>query len=53
MDFGNVFRIVGQFFIDYCSITVSMFGVSFTVGALFMWCALALILIGFVKGLMS
>lgn len=53
MDFGEVFRIVGQFFINYCNITVTMFGVSFSIGTLFLWCAVAVILIAFIRGLAS
>lgn len=53
MDFGSVFRIVGRFFLDFCSVDVTLFGITFTVGALFLWCAVALILIKFVRGLMS
>lgn len=53
MDFGEVFRMVGQFFIYYCSITVTIFGQSFTVGTIFIWCAIALLLINFIRGLVS
>lgn len=51
MDFGEVFRIVGQFFINYCGITISVFGISFTVGSLFLWCAVAIVLVTFIRGL--
>lgn len=53
MDFGEVFRIVGQFFINYCGITVSVFGISFTIGSLFIWCAVALILVVFIRGIVG
>lgn len=53
MDFGDAFRIVGQFFIDYCGITVSLFGVRFTVGALFVWSALAVLIIGWIRSVAS
>lgn len=53
MDFGSVFRIIGRFFIDYCSIPVTLFGSSFTVGSLFLWCAVAVVLIMFFRGLIS
>lgn len=53
MDFGTVFRMVGQFFIDYCSINVSFFGLDFTVGTLFVWCAIATIMITFFRGISS
>lgn len=53
MDFGDVFRIVGRFFIDYCNIAITVFGYTFTVGSLFIWCAVALVLVAFVRGLAS
>lgn len=53
MDFGEIFRMVGQFFINYCNITVSFFGVRFTVGALLLWCALAVLIINFLRSMSS
>lgn len=53
MDFGSVFRVVGKFFIDYCSINVSLFGIDFTVGGMLVWCAVATIMIMFFKGVSS
>lgn len=53
MDFAVVFKEVAEYFILLCNIKVTLFGVSFTVGAWFLWCALAIVLIGFVRGLAS
>lgn len=53
MDFGDVFRIVGGFFVDYCGIPITIFGNTFTVGTLFLWSAVAVLLIAFVRGLAS
>lgn len=53
MDFGDVFRMVGQFFIYYCGTPVTIFDTTFTVGTLFLWCAIATVLIAFIRGLAS
>ena len=51
MDLLEVLRPFFDFFIDYCSIVISLGGFSFTVGSFFLWCGLVLIIAGFVKGL--
>lgn len=53
MDFGKVFELVGRFFIDYCGTPVTLFGFKFTVGTLFLWCGLAVLIIGWIKGVSS
>lgn len=53
MDILNVLQPVWDFFVTYCSTVISIGGYSFTVGALFVWCILASILIGFFRGLAS
>lgn len=47
----DVLRPFFDFFVEYCNIEIDLGVGSFTVGALFLWCALALVVIGFLKGL--
>lgn len=53
MDFANVFKEVADFFMVLCAIRISFGGYEFTVGAVFLFCALVPFLIGFVRGLAS
>lgn len=53
MDFADVFKEVAVFFIHMCSVHVTFGGISFTVGALFLWCAIAVVLVGFIRGMKS
>lgn len=51
MDFAVVMRELGRFFMHYCSIEIVFNGYRFTVGSLFLFCAIAVLLIWFVKGM--
>lgn len=51
MDLLEVLQPFFDFFVKFCAVNITLGGFSFTVGALFIWCILACILIGFVKGL--
>ena len=53
MDLIVVFEAVGAYFKYLCSIKLVVAGYSFTVGALFMWCGIASILIWFIKELQN
>lgn len=53
MDFGDVFGLVGRFFIDYCNISITLFDVRFTIGSLFLWSALAVLIIGWIRSIRS
>lgn len=49
----TLFREVGAFFIRMCNVTVQFGEYSFTVGTLYMWCGIALILIYILRGISS
>ena len=51
MDFAIVLKKVVDFFIMFCNVKCTFAGIEFSVGAVFIWCGLAGILIGFLKGL--
>ena len=51
MDLLTVMQPFWDFLAYFFSVNVTLGGYTFTVGAFFMWCVLAVILIGFVKGL--
>lgn len=53
MDLITVLKPFFDFFVRFCNVSITLGGYSFSVGALFMWCIIATILIGFVKGLAS
>lgn len=47
----TLFQEVGAFFVKMCNVTIQFGDISFTVGALYLWCGLAAILIYFLRGL--
>lgn len=51
MDYAVVFKEVADFFIQYCSVKVVFAGHSFSVGSLYLFGAIAVILIWFLKGM--
>lgn len=51
MDIVEVFEPLWSFFVKFCNVQMTLGGYTFSVGALFVWCVLASILICFVKGL--
>lgn len=51
MDLVKVLQPFFKFFETYCNIQVTLAGVSFSVGSIFVWCILATVLIVFLKGL--
>lgn len=51
MDLLDVMMPFWNFLVRFFGVSVTLGGYTFTVGAFFMWCILAMILIGFVKGL--
>lgn len=51
MDLIIVLKPFFDFFVTFCGTQITLGGFSFSVGALFIWCFLATILIGFMKGL--
>lgn len=51
MDLINVFKPIVDFFVEYCSVVVTIGGFSFTVGALLIWCAIVILLGGFLRRL--
>lgn len=51
MDFALVMRELGDFFVRYCSIEVVFNGLRFTVGSVYLFCAFALVIIYFLKGM--
>lgn len=51
MDLVNVLQPFFDFFVRYCDITLTMGGVSFTVGSVFIWCIFATLLIVLMKRL--
>ena len=51
MDLLDVLKPFFDFFVRFCSVRLTLGGVSFTVGAFFLWCGLAVILINFIRGL--
>lgn len=50
MDFADVFKEVADFFIVLCNVKCTFAGIEFTVGSVFVWCILAAIFIGALKG---
>lgn len=51
MDFALVMQKLGEFFLKYCSTEIVFNGYCFTVGSVYLFCAIAVLLIWFVKGL--
>ena len=51
MDLLNVMQPFFAFLSKFFSVNITLGGFTFSVGAFFIWCILAMILIGFVKGL--
>ena len=51
MDLLEVLKPFFDFLIEYLNIQLTVGGFSFTIGALFLWCALVLVVIWFLKGL--
>lgn len=51
MDFALVMREVGEFFLKYCSTEIVFNGYRFTVGSLYLFCAIAVLLVWFLKGM--
>lgn len=51
MDVLYVFRPVVDFFIRYCSVVVTVGGFSFTVGSMFIWCGVVVIVWSFIRRL--
>lgn len=51
MDIVKVLQPFYSWLLDYFSISVTVGGYSFTVGALYMWCMLFIIVVGVLKGL--
>lgn len=51
MDFALVMRELGDFFVEYCSIEVVFNGYRFTVGSFYIFCAIALLLVWFLRGM--
>lgn len=51
MDILDLFRKVADLFIYYCSIRLPINGYNITVGAVFIFCGIAGILIKFVRGM--
>ena len=50
MDFADIFKIVVSFFIKVCNVHCTFAGIDFTVGSVFVWCILASIFIGILRG---
>lgn len=53
MDLVNVLQPFFDFFVEFCNVTLTLGGVSFSVGTVFVWCIFATVLIGLLKGLAS
>lgn len=51
MDFALVMKELGVFFMDYCSTELVFNGYRFTVGSVYLFCAFALVIIAFLKGM--
>lgn len=51
MDLMKLFNPLIDFFMEMCAVEITMGGVEFTLGALWIWCAIACVLIGFIRGL--
>lgn len=51
MDIVKVLQPFFSWLLEYFSVTISVGGYSFTIGALFMWSMLFVIVIGILKGL--
>lgn len=51
MDFALVMRELVEFFVEYCSTEIVFNGYRFTVGSLYVFCAFALVIIAFLKGM--
>lgn len=51
MDLLDVLQPFFDYIARFCAVTLTFGGFTFSVGALFLWCALATIVIGFLKGL--
>lgn len=47
----DLFRIVGQMFFYYCSYELEIGRYNITIGAVFIFCGVALLIIKFVKGM--
>lgn len=53
VDIVEILKPLFDFLAYYFEIPIVLGGYTFTIGALFMWCILVVIMIGFVKGLAS
>lgn len=53
MDLISVLTPFFNFFERYCATVITIGGFSFTIGALFLWCILAVLVINFIRGLAS
>lgn len=53
MDLMKLFNPLIDFFVELCAVEITMGGVKFTVGALWIWCAIASVIIAFIRGLAS
>jgi hypothetical protein len=51
MDVMDLFKMVGQFFIRLCSVTVTIGGYEISVGAVFVFCLGVAVLCKFIGGL--
>ena len=51
MDFAVVFSQVADLFIRLCSVEVAVFGVTFYVGTLYLYCAFVIVVLLFLKGM--
>lgn len=51
MDLLDVMMPFWTFLARFFSVSITIGGYTFTVGAFFLWCALVIVLIGFLKGL--
>lgn len=51
MDLIDVLKPFFSFLVDYFAVEITLAGYTFSVGALYMWCFLVIVLIMFVKGL--
>lgn len=51
MDLIKLFEMLVDFFLKLCEVSFTLGGFKITVGALFIWCAIATVVIGFIRGL--
>lgn len=51
MDLLDVFKPIVDFFVYYCSIILTVGGLSFSVGSLFIWCGLVALIWNFIRRL--